>query len=245
MRVWMLAHDRGRSEHELLYLAAVRDDAPEICVTLAVQIVTSCHSGCVWPHREQARLDSLSVRYWIQSVISCSNIWGNNLHAFNADFYVTTATVIPVLYLSLTLQGTTFERIMSYWRSSNKKAPFTFRGQLPIYAIAIGSIAFGSIVLFSVYGEYLALRALYSQESSPRTDQTVYVSVIALLIITAIGPFIRFTTAYFGTLADDNRRRKEEKYSAKREEKTKQSFNKQSESASIDTEGVSSSRPQE
>lgn len=32
---------------------------------------------------------------------------------FNADFYITAATVIPLLYLALTLQGQTYERIIS------------------------------------------------------------------------------------------------------------------------------------
>ena len=146
------------------------------------------------------------------------------MHAFNADFYVTLATVIPVLYLALTLQGTTFEKVMIYWRSSNKKAPRTFKGQAPTFIVGAVSIAAAGIVSYSVNGEYLALHALYSQDSSSATGTTVYTSVILLLFLTAAGPFARFAATYFGTLADDHRRFKAER----------QRLNQKSESAPVD-----------
>jgi hypothetical protein len=42
---------------------------------------------------------------------------------FNADFYVTAATVIPVFYLALTLQGSTYRDLMTRWRKNQMENP--------------------------------------------------------------------------------------------------------------------------
>jgi hypothetical protein len=34
--------------------------------------------------------------------------------SFNADFYVTAATLIPVLYLALAVQGSTFDAVLRW-----------------------------------------------------------------------------------------------------------------------------------
>jgi hypothetical protein len=121
---------------------------------------------------------------------------GENVHTFNANFYVVTATVIPIFYLALTLQGTTFEKMMTYWGFSSKTPPLTFRSLVRRNIITYSSIGFVIFIfVFGVYGEYLALHALYSQDSSPGTEQVVLFNATVLLVITAAGPFIRFVTS--------------------------------------------------
>jgi len=127
------------------------------------------------------------------------------MRAFNADFYVTTATVIPVLYLALTLQGRTYHDVVTRWRKVNKDAPFTFWPQAKVIALAITGIGLSSVILYGVYGEYLALHALNARQASSESQGTVLQASILLLAVTAAGPVLWFLGAYFGTLADDFR----------------------------------------
>src|SRR5262249_8422479 len=122
---------------------------------------------------------------------------------FNADFYVTTATVIPVLYLALTLQGSTFENMMTRWRALVKDSPWKLVPQLRVITAAFIAIAGGIIVIFSVYAEFQALRALDLQQSTHVIQSNVFNSTISLLAVTVAGPAYRFLWAFFGTLTDD------------------------------------------
>jgi hypothetical protein len=127
------------------------------------------------------------------------------MSSFNANFYTVTAAIIPVLYLALTLQGRTFEALMARWRSFNQEAPFKFLPQLGVAALALAAMAGAAAVFFGVLAEFLSLRALYTERSTPATQAVVLDASIILLAMTAAGPFFWFWSAYFGTLADDYR----------------------------------------
>lgn len=121
------------------------------------------------------------------------------MRSFNVNFYVIAATVIPVLYLALTLQGTMFERLMTHWLST-KDSPERFWPQIQVIVIAFISIFVGAVTLYGVYAEFLAIRALYQESGNAQNEHTVYQSVVLLLIVAAAGPAARFVTVYFGSL---------------------------------------------
>jgi cytochrome bd-type quinol oxidase subunit 2 len=121
---------------------------------------------------------------------------------FNADFYVVAATVIPVLYLALTLQGQTYEWIISQYRKvvrefakaaaqENPEKWVMFRTSAPIIAIALGSYA---IVLPALLGELSAIMALYKGSASHGTTQFVFVNFVILLIVVLAGPVIQYAS---------------------------------------------------
>ena len=85
---------------------------------------------------------------------------------FNSDFFVTAATIIPVLYLALTLQGSTFDQILIWWGKLPTKGSRTpNRINIHIYVVfqVIGLV----IPLFvgSLAGEIISVQDLYNRKS--------------------------------------------------------------------------------
>jgi hypothetical protein len=81
--------------------------------------------------------------------------------AFHSDFYVTGATVIPVLFLALTLQGSTFDAVIQqcnniyarYHRSTGMGAIFRI-GSIILAGAAVSVFVMsfvGNILQFSAY----------------------------------------------------------------------------------------------
>lgn len=97
--------------------------------------------------------------------------------AFNADFYTVAATVIPVLFLALAVQGSvygdllkTFARGMREMFSANDQAQtpartlrVVVRRAVPGFVTVIPMMLATLIILFGIFGEILALLALYSR----------------------------------------------------------------------------------
>ncbi len=133
------------------------------------------------------------------------------MNKFNANFFIVVATVIPVLYLALTLQGPTYERLMTRWRSAVREGhrDRSFKSEARTVTAAIFAIGGAAVVLYSVYAEFLSLRALYSETANTATQRTVLQASVALLIMTAGGPAYAFVVAYVGTLVDDYRAARE------------------------------------
>lgn len=125
------------------------------------------------------------------------------MHAFNANFYLTAATVIPVLYLALTLQGNTYNNLMTRWRKINKESSFTFWPQVRVVTAAILAISGAAITILGIIGEYSALQALVQERTGPNTQVNVFDACTALLITVGIGPVYLFLNAFFGTMRDD------------------------------------------
>lgn len=121
---------------------------------------------------------------------------------FNSDFYVTAATVIPVLYLALTLQGSAIRDLMAQWRTVNNQE-WTFKDQARAVGMAMFCIAAGGVVIFGLVGEYSALQALAYERVGQNTRADVYEPCIVLLVAVGVGPVWWFVRAFFGTLIDD------------------------------------------
>src|SRR5262249_41589058 len=130
---------------------------------------------------------------------------GNRMKdSFNSDFYITAATVIPVLYLALTLQGSTLEELFRNWRRNlrpadeqrNPKSEFRME-------VISGAAIFGAIFMLNgIVGEFIAVLALYHRNSGPESELYVLSSMVFLLVLIAAGPLIKFLVTWVETARD-------------------------------------------
>jgi hypothetical protein len=129
--------------------------------------------------------------------------------AFNKDFYVTAATVIPLFYLALTLQGQTFERIIVRSIKEINRRTTSWR-QAVFNLISVFVLGLAGIVIVSsgIAGESGAILALYNQSSSRTTDQLVLLSLFVLLIAVVTGPAFRWAAPLFAKPSDESENRK-------------------------------------
>lgn len=112
-------------------------------------------------------------------------------------FYATAATVIPVLFVALAVQGAAGQQIgrllniMSVWggRSAQRTA-------VAAIAVVVLTGSFGLIVGAGGLDEFLAIYALYQGQDIIDTRQSVLMSVLSLIIIAVAGPLLTF----FGTI---------------------------------------------
>lgn len=100
---------------------------------------------------------------------------------FNADFYVTCATVIPVLFLAAAVQVQTLVVLMQRARRRTaRQHQWITRRFLRIRAAAI--------VIAGIAGEPVALWALYRESERPWQRPTVLVATLTLLLAVAAAP---------------------------------------------------------
>jgi hypothetical protein len=108
---------------------------------------------------------------------------------FDADFYVTCATVIPVLFLALAVQGGTYEDMLRTAVDAAHRQPG--RGRDGAAAALLPAIAYLTLVAGAL-GEAFALWALFSGEDTTAGRATVMVMTLFLLVVIAAGPAWRF-----------------------------------------------------
>jgi hypothetical protein len=106
--------------------------------------------------------------------------------SFNADFYATAATVIPVLYLALAVQGSTLDAIAMWagrriWGTPGEANKVRVR-----LAFQGGSILAGIIFGGGVLGELTAFNALYNQRADSYDAQLVLSSLIWLALTVGV-----------------------------------------------------------
>jgi hypothetical protein len=122
--------------------------------------------------------------------------------AFNGLFYATAATIIPVLFLAIAVQGRTYENLVKTLRAPSPRWTWTFTGpwrqQLPAVIVALATMTIVvAILVFGAVSEILAVYALYQQQALARIGQGVLNAVIFLVIATAAGPALAFLRALF------------------------------------------------
>jgi hypothetical protein len=114
--------------------------------------------------------------------------------AFNRDFYVTAATVIPVLFLAIAVQGRGYQTLLDVIITLGqwvRRGPGALHERLSVLAVAIMLIAIAAaILLFGAGGEISAVYALYQQQAKGSTGAAVLVSMIVMIILTAVAPFL-------------------------------------------------------
>lgn len=119
---------------------------------------------------------------------------------FDSDFYVTTSTIIPVLYIALAAQFPLLSRLVSKYptfylaaRNRNSRGPKIdnrTQMQLNILIVVSGVIAWVAVIFLalSALGEVLSLLALYRESDDPSVKQTVFESTVVLIILTLAVP---------------------------------------------------------
>jgi uncharacterized membrane protein len=116
--------------------------------------------------------------------------------AFNSGFYATAATVIPVLYVALTLQGSTFEESLKRWRESVDLGVRTTRSSLTSKARVVGSLVItlliGLLLIFGICAEFVTVLALYHRNAGHASETLVLIAISLLLVLVASVPVVRF-----------------------------------------------------
>jgi hypothetical protein len=125
--------------------------------------------------------------------------------SFNANFYVAAATVIPILYLAITLQGSTFEDLMRRLRKALPENQPTGSRRTPLksivsLALTVLITVIAVVLIFGgISAEFVSFVALYQQRSSSRMDRDVLALIGGLLVVVIAGPVIKFLLIYFGS----------------------------------------------
>jgi hypothetical protein len=116
---------------------------------------------------------------------------------FNSNFYITTATVIPVLYVALIVQFPMMDRISKRLTEINDtlKARASSYPKRPSVRIFISSTSIfiiyligGGIIVSSLVGEIESILALYRQSDNKTIRSAVLLYTIFLLIATFFVP---------------------------------------------------------
>jgi len=117
---------------------------------------------------------------------------------FNSTFYATVATIIPVLYLALAVQGSTYADLLKAaakaWNSIRQRANRSGPAA-GIFLPYIGSVLLGTaalqIPILGVLGEIQALIAL-DQQRAPGGPRIAIVTSATLAVAVAAGPALAF-----------------------------------------------------
>jgi hypothetical protein len=123
---------------------------------------------------------------------------------FNSNFYITAATVIPVLYLALIVQANAVRDLLTRLdRAMQAKTKAQSQGSIISVLIILGFIAASAIWLAStvililgIGGEVAAILVLYRQSDSDSVRNFVLVSTILLMVITTAGPALTISCAF-------------------------------------------------
>lgn len=114
---------------------------------------------------------------------------------FNADFYIVAATVIPVLFLAVTLQGPTYERILNSWRVNAKKAAEADTSTNPLATLLVAASSYVAAIVILLMGfgsEADAILALYRRRSATGLAFFVLFTIMTLMATVAFGPLAQF-----------------------------------------------------
>jgi hypothetical protein len=111
---------------------------------------------------------------------------------FNADFYVTAATVIPVLFLALTLEGSFYkgllDRIIAPGKPDSPEDSYQGPTDTMILVGAIAVFAAWCLLGMGFLGEFFAITALKDHYADAQTQALVYWFFIILSAFTVAGP---------------------------------------------------------
>ena len=129
---------------------------------------------------------------------------------FNGLFYATAATIIPVLFLAIAVQGSAYENLIKamavLFRHIEDSGPrygksVPWAAYFALFVVAAGILAYG------IGSEIQALYALYQQQAESLTGQTVLIGVILLIIVTAAGPVLNFVRSLFRSITQAGQQR--------------------------------------
>jgi hypothetical protein len=131
-------------------------------------------------------------------------VHGANVTAppFNATFFATAATIIPVFFLALAVQGRGFEHILrAATTEPDQAAALKLRNPLLLFPPRLLLTAAFVIVTAGVVGEGGAMTVLYEGHASSADGITVLVSTLILLLAVVTGPLLAFQMVLAGKTA--------------------------------------------
>lgn len=121
---------------------------------------------------------------------------------FNADFYITAATVIPLLYITLTLQGSTYEDYITQMKATHERLYRTLPIETSARRAISGLVKFVSLYFATaaiwfagLFGELAAILSLVSRSADPGRELFTLTSIVALLFLVAARPVWHFYRA--------------------------------------------------
>jgi hypothetical protein len=114
---------------------------------------------------------------------------------FNSDFYVVCATVIPVLFLAVAVQGNAYKAVLdAAMKAARTNANDGWLRQMSALARSRTLQIIGYFIWSAgAIGEILALQVLYQDHESPGSRITVFLATIVLVVAAAAGPLRAYT----------------------------------------------------
>ncbi len=128
----------------------------------------------------------------------------SNAPQFNAIFYATVATIIPVLFVAAVLQADIYTKLIetshaAYRRFSAFDLPLPREGISALLIFYMTLLIPGFILLYGVWGEIQALLDLYLQDTTAGDFFGPGLAAIALTVTVAIMPAVRFGNLIYQT----------------------------------------------
>jgi hypothetical protein len=122
---------------------------------------------------------------------------------FNSDFYVTCATVIPVLFLAFAVQGRSYEDLLRLALEQDQARKPGGRLRRAVRYVGVQALRYSAYIILvaGIGGEMVALAALYYGREGP--DQRVLVlRLTALLVVAAAsGPIASYVKTFWRGIA--------------------------------------------
>jgi hypothetical protein len=118
-------------------------------------------------------------------------------HIPPSDFYITCATVIPVLFLAIAVQGKGYQSVL---QAALKMTQLRYgeRWERRLMPLILGRFlkftAYG-VLCAGALGEILAISVLYQGYEQPWDRKTVALATLVLVIAVAVGPFNAYLDA--------------------------------------------------
>src|SRR5580658_512911 len=141
--------------------------------------------------------------------------------AFNGTFYATTATVIPVLFLAIAVQGQTYEDLIKSYAANLRAYRRRMRiirssGELTIRKALKGApkaqylgLAVALTVFAGIFGELWSLAALYEQRDV-YGPPLIFWATVWLVVVAAAGPLRTYTKVAQAVRAEIRQEEREE-----------------------------------
>jgi hypothetical protein len=124
--------------------------------------------------------------------------------SFNSNFYITAATVIPLLYITLFLQGQMIQNLQKrmdrLYYSGERTSRYRF---LILNLRGSGFYIILTMALAGIAAEALSLWALYFQSDSTAIRAIVLGSMLGLLVLVAASPIITIMRNLFSGTEPD------------------------------------------
>jgi hypothetical protein len=127
---------------------------------------------------------------------------GHAAPTFNGLFYATVATIIPVLFLALAVQGRTYGDLVKSTRAISEqltRTPFRWSLRRLVLARLFRAVvlvsAASAIIVAGSEAEILAITNLYVQRSITNSGPFIFLGVTFLIVAAAAGPAVTIVLA--------------------------------------------------